>query len=137
MRTIRTAKKRAALLSAISECGGNITRACKRAGIGRNAIYEWRGDAPQFKVEYDSAVDRCIDTLEDEARRRAFEGVKKPVYYSGKKIGVISEYSDTLLIFLLKAGRPERYRARSTADLNVKSDLAERIIAGRKRVGKG
>ena len=42
------------------------------------------------------------DALEAEARRRAVEGVRKPVFYQGVICGWVGEYSDTLLIFLLK-----------------------------------
>jgi hypothetical protein len=52
------------------------------------------------------------DQLEQEARRRAHDGVRKPVYQGGKRVGYIQEYSDTLLIFLLKGLRPEKYRER-------------------------
>ena len=44
------------------------------------------------------------------ARRRAAEGTLKPVYQGGKLVGEIREFSDTLLIFLLKGKRPEVYR---------------------------
>lgn len=50
------------------------------------------------------------DRLEREAMRRAHEGVRKPVYQGGKRVGFIQEYCDTLLIFLLKGLRPEKYR---------------------------
>ncbi len=48
--------------------------------------------------------------LEDEATRRAIEGVKKPVYQGSKKVGEILHYSDTLLIVLLKAQAPKSTR---------------------------
>ncbi|MHC5536960.1 hypothetical protein ACYOEI_01645 [Singulisphaera rosea] len=51
-----------------------------------------------------------MDTLESEARRRALDGVEKPVFYRGQKCGAIREYSDALLMFLMKAARPERFR---------------------------
>ena len=39
--------------------------------------------------------------------------VQKPVgWYKGKPGGTVREYSDILLIFLLKALRPEKYRER-------------------------
>ena len=41
-----------------------------------------------------------VEGLEDEARRRAFGG------------------SDLLMMFMLKAARPDRYRDRSTVDIN-------------------
>ncbi len=50
--------------------------------------------------------------LEDEAIRRARDGVTIPVFYAGKEVGAIRRPSDTLLMFLLRAHRPERYRER-------------------------
>lgn len=57
--------------------------------------------------------------LEDEAHRRAFEGVDKPVFYQGDECGTIREYSDTLAIFLLKAHNPEKYRENSKVELEA------------------
>jgi hypothetical protein len=48
--------------------------------------------------------------MEEEARRRAVEGTKKPIFYRGQVVGHIRDYSDVLLMFLLTAHRPERYR---------------------------
>jgi hypothetical protein len=53
------------------------------------------------------------DALEDEANRRAREGVERPVYQGGKFVGAIREFSDTLLIFLLKGLKPEKFRENS------------------------
>ena len=49
------------------------------------------------------------DVLEDEAVRRAKEGVEEPVYQGGKLVGHVQKYSDTLLIFLLKGAKPQKY----------------------------
>ena len=43
-----------------------------------------------------------LSELETEAWRRAVKGTKKPVYQGGKKVGTITEYSNTLLMFLIK-----------------------------------
>ena len=48
-----------------------------------------------------------MDELEAEARRRAVQGVRQPVFHQGKVVGHIRKYSDLLLIFLLKHRRPE------------------------------
>ncbi len=39
-------------------------------------------------------------------------GVLRPVFQGGKHVGDIREYSDTLLQFLLKGERPEKFRER-------------------------
>lgn len=48
--------------------------------------------------------------LEREAFRRAHTGTLKPIYQGGEKVGSVREYSDTLMIFLLKGARPQKYR---------------------------
>ena len=55
--------------------------------------------------------------LEAEALRRALKGTEKPVYQNGKQVGAIREYSDLLLIFLLKARRPTVYRENARLEL--------------------
>jgi len=50
---------------------------------------------------------------EDEADRRAIEGVEKPIVYKGRKTGdTVTEYSDHLLALQLRAGNPEKYSDR-------------------------
>jgi hypothetical protein len=59
------------------------------------------------------AKEMAADRLEEEAWRRAVDGVDEPVgFYRGKPSAWVKRYSDTLLIFLLKALRPEKYRER-------------------------
>lgn len=118
-RTARTIKKGgpdwAAFLRAL-RVSGNVTAACRSAGVGRRTVYDRRDSVPSFQAEWDEAVDEAVDDLEGEARRRAFEGTLKPVYGSGGvgvgtvEVGQVREYSDTLLIFLLKAHRPTKFR---------------------------
>ncbi len=43
--------------------------------------------------------------LEDEAIRRTYRGVEKPITVASKR-EIIHEYIDTLLILLLKGARP-------------------------------
>lgn len=89
---------------------GNVTAACRKARVSRNTAYEARKADADFTTAWDEALTLGTAGLEDEARRRAFEGTSKPVYQGGVLVGKIQEYSDTLLIFLLKAHKPEVYR---------------------------
>ena len=57
--------------------------------------------------------------LEAEARRRAAIGVDEPVFYKGEVVGHIRKYSDTLLMFLLKAHWPEKFRENVSIDQRV------------------
>lgn len=94
-RTIRTPKKGEKLLAKLSQ-GFSIAAACKAEGIGRQSYYDWRSADPEFAVAADIAIEEGTDLLEDAARRRAVSPLG----------------SDTLLIFLLKARRPEKYKDR-------------------------
>ncbi len=88
----------------------NVSVAAKAAGINRTYAYKLRGEDAEFAASWDEAVESSTDAAEAEAYRRAVKGTIKPVFHMGKKVGGIREYSDTLLIFLLKAHRPEKYR---------------------------
>ncbi len=118
--SVRHQKKRAYLL-ALSFCG-NVTLAAKAAGIDRATVYVWRngkagrenshGDEA-FRSAEAMAKEMAADRLEEEAWRRAVEGVEEPVgFYKGEPGAYVRRYSDTLLIFLLKGLRPEKYRER-------------------------
>lgn len=89
---------------------GIILRACESAKVGRRTVYDWIDNDPVFKEQYLDAREDATDALEDEARRRAHEGVNEPVYQGGEKVGVIRKYSDRLLEMMMKAHRPDRFR---------------------------
>lgn len=93
--TIKYTPKRVSLIiSALAE-GYSVTAACQRAGIAPKTYYNWRDEHKDFAADADGAIEQGTDRLEDIARDRA----TRPL-----------DGSDTLLIFLLKARRPERYR---------------------------
>lgn len=91
---------------------GIVKRACEAIGVSRQTAYNWREDIPEFATAWDKAMRIGISALEDEAHRRAFEGVSEPVFHQGLECGSVKKYSDTLAIFLLKAHAPEKYRER-------------------------
>ena len=70
----------------------NVRAACVAAGVVRSTAYKWREEDADFAAEWDAALEDACDLLESTAWQRAHES------------------SDTLLIFLLKAHRPEKYR---------------------------
>lgn len=107
--SIRTAKNRETVLTALRE-GFSVSRAAREARIGRSALYAWRRDDDGFADQWSDALEEGSDRLEDEMLRRAVDGVERPIYHQGKLVGHVREYSDTLLIFMLKARRPEKYR---------------------------
>jgi len=65
-----------------------------------------------FAAAFREADLKATEVLEREAWRRANEGFAEPVYQHGKLVGTVQRYSDNLLMFLLRARAPERYRDR-------------------------
>jgi hypothetical protein len=124
--------KKRAFLVAYSECG-NISQAAKLAGIDRTNHYQWLDNDPDYPELFKAADEAAGDKLEQEARRRAVEGTNKPIFYKGEVCGTVTEYSDILLMFLLKGVRPDKFAERIKQDVNVKTDLAEQLRAARER----
>ncbi len=117
MQTIRTPKKQRKFLETLCETA-NVRLACQSASLSRSAVYHWRKSDSLFAEAWAEAMEIAADVLEAEARRRAYEGVEEPVgFYKGEPSATVRRYSDTLLIFLLKAARPEKYRDNLTAEI--------------------
>jgi hypothetical protein len=107
-----------------------------------------RDEDAGFAQAWQDALEESADLLEQEARRRAYEGVQRLKFDRGKLITipvldtegkpvldgeglpltqpyVEHEYSDTLLIFLLKGIRPEKYRERTDVRHSGKIDVSK------------
>jgi len=109
-RATTTKARQNAFLAAYAEVG-NVTRAAELAKVPRSMHYEWMKD-PEYAEAFAQAEQQACDRLEQEARRRALEGVEEPVFHRGEQCGVVRKYSDTLLIFLLKGAMPHKYKER-------------------------
>jgi len=113
---------------------GNVRAASGAAGIDRDTAYRHRHRSQEFAKEWDAALDDACDVLEAEAWRRAVRGTEEPVHYLGQQVGSVKKYSDVLLIFLLKAHRPMKFRDRVQVDLTVRR---EQLIAAAREEGMG
>jgi len=75
---------------------GSLTSACCSAGVRKEEVYSRKAKDPEFARVFEEALELAIEDLEAEARKRALSG------------------SDDLLMFLLRAYKPELYGERST-----------------------
>lgn len=83
-----------------------ITAACKRAGIRTQIFYAWRKNDAEFAEEVKVANDEITERLEQKAHEQA--------------VGVHgTEPVPSLMIFLLKARKPEMYRDNTEASLSL------------------
>ena len=107
---------------------GSVTKACQAADIDRSIHYRRLKADPKYAQAFAEAQECAVAVLEDECIRRA-TGVDEPVVYQGEfsyplvrdakgKIQrsltplTVRKYSDSLLMFLLRGAKPERYRER-------------------------
>lgn len=114
--TLRTQENYEKFLAKLQETA-NVSESCAAIGIGRTTAYEWKASDAGFSRAWDQALECGLDALEAEARRRAFQGVEEPVFYRGEICGYVRKYSDSLIMFLLKAYR-HQFRDRVQVDVN-------------------
>jgi hypothetical protein len=102
--------------------GRSVAAACGAAALGRATAYEWRHADPDFAIAWEEADQIGVEALEDEARRRAVEGVEEPVgFHQGAPSAYVRRFSDTLLMFLLKGKRPDIYRDNASVEVAGKN----------------
>ena len=106
-------------LDCFAACG-NILKASRWAKLNRAAHYHWMRGDPAYPALFAEAEARAARVLEDEAVRRAHDGVREAVWHKGKIVGYQLKHSDVLLIFLLKGLKPEKYRERFDHQLTGK-----------------
>ena len=88
---------------------GNVGEAARHANISRRTIFRARKD-PEFEKLYQEAHELGVSAMEDEAVLRATKGTLEPVFWKGRRVATIRKKSDLLLMFILKARKPELYR---------------------------
>jgi hypothetical protein len=113
---------------------GNVSKAVALAGTSRTRVYALRQKDRSFTEAWDEAEEIACDRLEEEARRRALEGVEVPVVSAGRVVRgddghplVMRRYSDTLLLALLRARRPEEFGKRRSTELSGPSSGAMQV----------
>lgn len=129
------------MYAAVLRClrdGRTPKEAALAAGVGRTTIFDWRAEDPEFAAAWSAAVEEGIDRLENEAYRRAVEGVERPVFQGGQCVGHTQEYSDNLLTLLLKGRRPNVYNTErhlhaggDGGPIHTKADVTVRFVASK------
>lgn len=85
---------------------------------------------PLFEEDYNNAIQFAYDKMEAEAYRRAVTGYDEELSYKGEKTGdVVTRYSDSLLIFLLKGRRSDVFKDKVESDtkIGISEDAANAI----------
>ena len=146
-----TKERRERFLQALANTG-SVTAAIAVAGSSRSRVYALQRADLAFAAAWQEAEEIATDRLEEEARRRAVDGVPEPLVSAGKLVRdddgqpiAVRRYSDHLLLALLKAHRPPRERAvcfqlpalRSAADAaSAMAALTAGVAAGEMTPGE-
>ena len=122
----------------------SVRAASAAVKIPPHTHYDWLRDDPVYRRAWEGVQEQAAQSLEDEAVRRAYEGIKRVLYYKGKpirtgrgrnaRIAYETQYDSQLLITLLKRFRPELYRDKATTEITGSVEIIDRLQAGRQRV---
>lgn len=91
----------------------NVTQVCAEMNVSRMMIYAMKAQDPVFRQRLSDAQTIGIDSWEDAAARRAFDGVDRKVFHQGVQIDTVKDYSDSIAIAMLRGAKPERYATRT------------------------
>src|ERR1017187_220053 len=162
----RGVSRQSAFLAAFG-ISGRVSKAAKASGQERDLHYRWLKEDPDYPALFAEAKARAVQAWEDEAVKRATEGVfeanshqgafvypikgfhknpetglpdpDRPIY--GKTPYGVTKLSDRLLEFLLRGAKPETYREQRTVEITGAGggpiEIVERLNAARKRLAKG
>ena len=107
--TMVAEKKKYIFLTVLAKTG-RVKKAAQAAGYADTTVMnQLRKKDPEFAAAWDAAIEASNDVLEDEAIRRAVDGVEKPITYRGEITGYEKVYSDGLLTTLLKANNRKKF----------------------------
>jgi len=99
--------------------GCRVRAAAQAIGVSTDTPYRWRRNEPAFREAWDKAVEHRTEQMIKEAHRRALAG------------------SDRLLMWCLANEVPEKYATeRNKLEVSGTLDIAQRILAARRRTGK-
>lgn len=128
-------RRKRVFLAALSQTGV-LAHAAAKAGWSVGAARYHKEQDKAFEKAWEAAIDVSADMLELEAVRRAMHGTPEPVWDRGGKdrdpsiLGFIPKYSDTLMMALLKARRPEKFRERYELDHKGESGGGVLVVPG-------
>ncbi len=107
---------------------GNIRKSSDLMGIGSMTVRVAMKRDPEFREQVNLAYQDYADTIEEEARRRAVDGIPRNKYFRDQLLETETEYSDRLLEMLLKGAKPERYRDRVDVSGKIETTIDPKQI---------
>ncbi|MBJ7441964.1 MAG: hypothetical protein JHD35_23510, partial [Sphingopyxis sp.] len=109
--------KQRAFVETLADCG-SVATAAQRVGMSESSAYRLRRSpgAAAFDRAWSAAIDAASKKLLDAAFERAIVGSEEPVFdREGNRVGRRLRQSDRLLMFLIRAYGPDRFREGAAA----------------------
>ena len=105
-----TPQRQIDFIAALADCGC-VAEAARAAGMSERSCYRLRRESAPFAAAWDAALPHAARRLVDLAFDRAIHGSEEPVFdKEGNRVGRRFRQNDRLLMFLLRAYLPERFR---------------------------
>lgn len=126
--TALSLKRRKVFLAVLSRTG-KVAEAARAVGYkDSNYLRRIYISDEEFAKQWDAAWDAASDIFEEEVVRRAIDGVREPQYYKGKVAGYTLKYSDQLLMFLLRAARPDKFADRRKIESTIEGRIGVAVL---------
>jgi hypothetical protein len=122
--------KQRAFVEALAD-SGSVATAAQRVGMSESSAYRLRRspDAEAFDRAWGAAIDAASKKLLDAAFERALVGSEEPVFdREGNRVGRRLRHSDRLLMFLIRAYGPDRFREGAAAHTPAATPVAEALV---------
>ena len=115
-------------------------QAAAACGISRQTAFYHKANDPEFRLRWEKAIEIALDSLMDEAYRRACLGVDEPVIHQGRiattadpvtgqeKLLTVKRHSDRLLEVLLKYRYGEQMAERLAVKVESTGLSAESLL---------
>ena len=138
----------AKFLDYLRDTGGAVAASARAIGVNPSTVHRWRNADKEFAKAWDEVIGEKIEILEQTAYSRAVHGTQEPVIYKGEQMGkwdaetevfvplTITRYDNTLLVRLLEAENPAKWKRGAEVQVNLGDELVQRLTAGRARVGR-
>ena len=107
-----TPQRQVDFIAALADCGC-VEQAAREVGMSVKSCYRLRRapGAENFAAAWDAALAQAARRLVDLAFERAINGSEEPVFdRDGNRVGRRMRHNDRLLMFLLRAYHPDRFR---------------------------
>lgn len=83
----------------------NVTQACKETGISRSAFYKWMQNYPDFKEQFENALEEMIDIAQTTISKAAHNGDVEAAYKILTKVGKKRDWNPTTNVDVTSGGK--------------------------------